>query len=102
MPRIARPLAGIGALLGLTGAGAAWFQVTVASNLESCDRTLADRLVTGSGLDDLVPAVFGVYANCADAKVYLLGVEYASWGLILFIGLCTGLAGSAILGPRRA
>lgn len=93
-------IAGIGAIFALLGASAAIFQLTVASNLASCDRTLADRVVTGSGLDEMLPEVFGVYAGCADAKVSVLGLEYAVWALALFICLFTLLGRYAAFGKR--
>lgn len=69
---------------GIAGVAAAYHQTTVASASFSCDMTLADRLITGSGLDSLVPGFFGVYANCFEANVDFLGVPFSGWALILF------------------
>lgn len=82
--------AALGAVLGLCGIAAAWYQYTVASNAFSCAQTFADRFISESGLDAAVPWLFGIYASCADARVSLLGIEYALWGLILF-AICTVL-----------
>src|SRR5690606_2018457 len=71
-------------LLAIGGAIAAWYQHTVAAQLFTCDMTFADRVVTGSGLDGLMPGIFGVYATCADSAVMLLGVRYELWTLALF------------------
>jgi len=71
-------------LLSIGGAIAAWYQHTVASQLFSCDMTLADRIVTGSGLDASMPGIFGIYATCADSAVDLLGMRYELWTLALF------------------
>lgn len=86
--------------IGATGAGVAILQITVASKSLSCDRTLADRIITGSGLDELVPGVFGVYASCLDAAVDLLGIEYAVWSLMLFVALAVASASTLVLSCR--
>lgn len=77
--------------LGLAGAAAALYQHFVAAKLPSCDLTLADRIVSGLGLDAWLPDVFEVRASCADAAVSLLGVPFELWSAALF-GLVTALA----------
>ena len=79
------------AVLGLCGALAAWYQYSVAAQQFSCAQTFADRFMSGSGLDAALPWLFGIRASCMDARVTLLGVEYALWGLGVF-GVCTLLA----------
>lgn len=74
-------------LLSLSGILAAWYQYTVAAKLFSCDLTFADRFMAQSGLEAALPWLFGIYATCADARVHLLGVEYAIWALALFVAL---------------
>ena len=75
-------------LLGaLAGALAALWQHFVATSSTSCKLTLADRIISASGLDALLPSVFGVWATCADAAVKLLGLPYEAWSLALFIVL---------------
>jgi disulfide bond formation protein DsbB len=89
------------AVLGCAGVVAAWYQYTVAANKFSCDMTFADRYMVSSGLDAGIPWLFGIFATCMDAKVSLLGIEYALWGLGLFV-LVTVLAGlAAWRGPRH-
>lgn len=87
VPSARRTALGLVTLIGATGAGVAIHQITVASKALSCDRTLADRIISGSGLDGLMPGFFGVYASCLDAVVDLFGVEYAVWSLMLFVAL---------------
>jgi disulfide bond formation protein DsbB len=70
-----------------TGAWAAWHQMTVAAKLFSCDQTLADRIMTSTGLEASVPWLFGIYATCMDASVSVLGMDYAAWALTLFVVL---------------
>lgn len=41
--------------------------------------------MVASGLDAGLPWLFGIYATCADARVNLLGMEYALWSLGLFV-----------------
>lgn len=87
---VRRTGAALGAVLSVSGIVAAWYQYTVASNAFSCAQTFADRFIAESGLDAAVPWLFGIYASCADARVSLLGIEYALWGLMLFV-VCTAL-----------
>lgn len=71
----------------------------VAARSASCNLTLADRIMSGLGLDTLLPQVFAAYASCADAAVRLLGVPYEFWSMALFIGL--GLGAAVSLRSRR-
>lgn len=81
--------------LTLGGISAAWFQAQVASNSFSCAQTLADQVMTRLGLDESMPWLFGIYASCMDARVQLLGLEYAYWSLILYVML--GALSTALL-----
>ena len=74
-------------LLSLAGIGSALWQHMVASKSASCNLTLADRIVSMSGLDKLLPGVFEVRASCADAAVSVFGMSYALWAAALFV-LC--------------
>jgi disulfide bond formation protein DsbB len=87
-----------GALLALCGAAAALWQQFVAAKSLSCNLTLADRIVSGLGLDVSLPKVFEARASCADAAVNLLGVPYALWSCALFVLLL--LAFMAVLRSR--
>jgi protein dithiol:quinone oxidoreductase len=72
-------------LLGLFGVAAALYQNLVAAHLPSCDMTLADRIISGLGVDALAPELFEVRASCADAAVKLMGVPYELWSCLLFV-----------------
>jgi protein dithiol:quinone oxidoreductase len=76
-------------LLLLCGAGitAVMWQHFVAAASLSCNLTLADRIMSASGLPALLPDVFEARATCADAAVSLLGVAYEFWGLALFVAI---------------
>jgi disulfide bond formation protein DsbB len=74
-------------LLAGGGVAAALWQQLVAARSESCNLTLADRIVGATQLDRLVPYVFEARASCADAAVSLLGVPYAYWSAIAFVVL---------------
>lgn len=100
MPLLRKPALGLVALTGATGIGVAYYQVTVASSSLSCDLTLADRIITGNGLDVIAPWLFGVYASCFDAAVDLLGIEYAVWSLLLFAVLATASAATLWISCR--
>jgi disulfide bond formation protein DsbB len=85
-PAVVRRIgAAMAAVLAVCGIAAAWYQHSVASQMLSCAQTFADRFISASGLDAALPWLFGIYASCMDARVDLLGVEYALWGLMLFI-----------------
>lgn len=86
-------------LLSLSGAAAALWQHFVAANSLSCNLTLADRIVSGLGLDSLLPQVFAAYASCADAAVKLFGLPYEFWSLGLFVLLAV-TAGAALRARR--
>jgi len=87
-------------LFAIGGAIAAWYQYDVASAVFSCDLTFADRFMTQSGLDGALSWLFGIRASCMDARVKLLGVEYAVWSLILFV--VVALLGILALNAGRA
>lgn len=72
-------------LLSLGGAAAALWQHFVAAATDSCNLTLADRIVAGMGLDALAPEVFQARASCADAAVDVAGVPYEFYSLALFV-----------------
>ncbi len=93
--------AALTAVLALCGIVAAWYQYTVAAQMFSCAQTFADKFIAGSGLDAALPWLFGIYASCMDARVNLLGIEYALWAMALFV-LCLVLAIWALLLARRA
>ena len=80
-----RLLAALVALLALAGAAAALYQNRVAAKSASCDMTLADRIISGLGVDARWPEVFEVRASCADAAVSLGGVPFELWSMTLFI-----------------
>ncbi len=72
--------------LSVGGILSAWYQYSVAANMFSCDMTFADQFMAKwTGLDGMVPWLFGIYSSCMDAKVDLLGIEYALWALGLFV-----------------
>jgi disulfide bond formation protein DsbB len=71
--------------LGLSGAAAALWQHFVAAASDSCKLTLAERIISGLGLDGSLPEIFQPRASCADAAVKLLGLPYEFWSLMLFV-----------------
>ncbi|HET7863614.1 MAG TPA: disulfide bond formation protein B [Burkholderiaceae bacterium] len=96
--RLLRALLGVAiAALGLGGMAAALWQHFVAAKSASCNLTLADRIVSGLGLDAALPAVFEARASCSEAAANLLGVPYEFWSLALF----AVLAGAALIAVRR-
>jgi len=93
-----RAATGLIALLAMAGVATALWQHFVAAVSTSCNLTLADRIVSGLGVDALWPQVFAAYASCADAAATLLGVPYEFYSLTLFIVL--GMLAVALLRQR--
>ena len=60
----------------VAGIAAALWQHFVAAKSASCNLTLADKIISATQLDRLLPDVFEARASCADAAVSLLGVPY--------------------------
>ena len=77
--------AGLVLALASSGVAAGLWQHFVAAKSQSCNLTLADRIVTGLQLDTLLADVFSPRASCADAAVDLLGVPYVFWAIALFV-----------------
>ena len=67
------------------GIAAALWQHFVAAASDSCNLTLAEKIISGLGLDGSLPEIFQPRASCADAAVKLLGVPYEFWSLALFV-----------------
>jgi len=82
-----------GLLLAISGLAAALWHYFVASNSASCKLTLADRIMTASQLDQLLPDVFEARASCADAAVTVLGVPYPIWSALAFVICAVVLVG---------
>ena len=84
-------------LLATLGIVTALWQHFVAAASQSCNLTLADKIMAATGLDGLLPDVFAARASCADAAVNMLGVPYEFWSLGLF-AMVGALAVLALLG----
>jgi len=75
----------LAALLAAGGIAAALYQHFVAAASTSCKLSLADRIMSATGLDEALPDVFAPWASCADAAAKLLGVPYEFYSLTLFV-----------------
>ena len=97
-------LAALAVLLAGSGVAAALWQHFVAAATNSCALTLADRIITATGLDLRWPDVFEVRATCAEAAVDLLGVPFEFWSLALFAIVGVAALTSVFMrdGARRA
>lgn len=81
-------------LLALGGLVAATYQHEVAAQSESCAMGAADRIIQFFDLEERVPKLFMITANCSEAGAYrLLGLPYEIWsGLLFAFCLALGLA----------
>jgi disulfide bond formation protein DsbB len=89
-------------LLATLGIVTALWQHFVAAASQSCNLTLADKIMSATGLDGLLPEVFAARASCADAAVNMFGVPYEFWSLALFamVGALAVLAMLSLRDPR--
>ena len=94
--RMRLPALAIAFLLALCGIAAASWQHFVASKSDSCKLTFADKVVSGLGLDTLLPSWFQVTASCAEAIVDVLGIPFDIWSFLMFVLL----AGASLLALR--
>ncbi len=97
-PALWRACAALAGLFSLAGVATALWHHFVAVSSVSCNLTLADRIMSATGLDMALPEVFAAFASCADAKAKLLGVPYEFWSLALY----ALLSGVAVFVWRRA
>lgn len=91
------------ALMVLAGCGmaAALWQHFVAAATQTCNLTLADKIIHALLLDTYLPEVFEPRASCADAKFYFLGLPYEIWSLGLFALMALGSVRVMWLGLRQ-
>ncbi len=87
-------------LLASAGFGAAMWQHFVAASSTSCNFTLADKIISGLGLDGLLPEIFAPRASCAEAAVDLLGMPYEFWSAALFVTFLAAAAGMLVSAGR--
>lgn len=88
-------------LLAVSGGASALYQDLVASKSTSCNLTFADKVISALGLDGMWPPLLQVTANCSDAAVTMLGVQYAYWSLALFALLAAASIRVVLDKPRR-
>jgi len=74
-------------LLASTGVATALWHYFVATTSISCNLSLADRIMSASGLATLLPDVFEARASCSDGAVDLLGLPYPFWSLAVFVAV---------------
>ena len=87
---IRRVLAAGGLMLAVCGMASALWQYFVAAKSDSCNLTLADRIMKALGLYDHAPQVFAPMASCAEASITLMGIPYAFWSLFVFLLVALG------------
>lgn len=87
--------------MALAGLGTALWQHFVAARSTSCALTFADRVVSATTLDVMLPGVFQPRASCADAAVTLLGVPYELWSALAFTLLIAAATRAALIAARR-
>jgi len=97
-----RLLSGVALLGAMGGMAAALWQHFVAAQSASCALTLADRIISATGLDVRWPEAFEVRASCADAAVSVMGVPFELWSLALFALTGVVLLVNVLASGRRA
>jgi disulfide bond formation protein DsbB len=79
-------------LLSMSGIAAALWQHFGAATSFSCGLSLAEKIISGFGLDRLAPALMAPQTSCADGAVDLLGVPYEFWSLALYLVITGALS----------
>lgn len=99
--RLAIVAAALGVLaLAAGGLASAVFQHQVAAKDSSCAFTFADRFLSATGLESLVPWLFQVTATCMDAaQARLIGLPFEVWSGALFALL--GLAALLLISRSK-
>ena len=90
MPR--RAVIGLAFLGALAGIASALWQQLHAINENSCDLSLAERIIGKLQLDRLLPQLFEARTSCADAAVSVLHIPFAVWSCAMFAILALLLA----------
>jgi disulfide bond formation protein DsbB len=80
-----RILGFVGFIGAAAGVASALWQHFVAAKSDSCNLTLADKIMDGLGLFNLAPDIFTPQASCADAAVSIAGIPYEFFSLALFV-----------------
>jgi protein dithiol:quinone oxidoreductase len=78
-------------LLCTAGVAAALWQHFVAASAQSCDLSMAERIVSATRLDAWLPDVFTAWASCKDAAVKLAGLPFEVWSLLLYLLLAASV-----------
>lgn len=81
---VAKTLAALGALTGIGGIASALWQNFVAAGDFSCALTFADKVVTATKLNELMPWLFEATAMCDEANLPMLGIPFSIWSAMLF------------------
>ncbi|MDE2398121.1 MAG: disulfide bond formation protein B [Burkholderiales bacterium] len=84
--------AALALVFALGGVAAALYQHFVAAATNTCNVSLAEKIIAALGLDASLPDVFMATASCADAAVKLVGVPYEFWSLALFALIALAMA----------
>ncbi len=87
-----RVVIGLAFLSALGGIASALWQQLRAVNENSCDLSLAERIIGKLQLDRLLPQLFEARTSCADAAVSVLHIPFAVWSCALFAILALLLA----------
>ena len=87
-----RVVIGLAFLSTLGGIASALWQQLRAVNENSCDLSLAERIIGKLQLDRLLPQLFEARTSCADAAVSVLHIPFAVWSCAMFAILALLLA----------
>jgi len=98
---VRRAAVGLATLGSLAGAAAALWQQFFAASENSCDISLAGRIVSGWLRLDRLSDIFVAYASCGDAAVSVLGVPFAIWSCLQFLMLA-GLSAWSLRAALRS
>lgn len=75
----------IAIVISIVGATAATYQTIWASQSESCGISLAEKIISFTKLNEMIPNVFEAYALCSQSNINLIGIPYSVWAGMGFI-----------------
>ncbi len=72
-------------IFSLSGIVTATYQTFWANYSQSCAISFAEKFISFTYLNKLLPFIFESYALCAESNVNFVGLPYSVWGLISFV-----------------
>lgn len=83
--KIDRQIMSLISLFSIFGIIIAIYQTIWANQSQSCAISFAEKFISFTQLNKLIPFIFESYALCAESNVDFMGLPYSVWGMFSFI-----------------